>query len=95
MSLEDARDRSLDFGPVGDVAPDRHGVAATAADLAGERLEPIDPPGEERHPHAACGEIAAKLSSDAARGAGDDPDRAAPVSQSGHRTPSAPGAARG
>src|SRR5437764_1091437 len=71
-ALEDARHRPLDARPLGDVARDGYRLSASAPDLVGQRREAVRPPREERHAHAAGGEVARELRPEAARGAGHD-----------------------
>src|SRR5207302_11383159 len=83
-ALEDGGDGALDARPLGDVASERMGLAPGAPDLARERLEAVGPAGEECDAHAARREVAGELGSDAARGAGDDPDGVAILWETRH-----------
>jgi hypothetical protein len=69
-------DRADEFGAcgrVGQVADlDVHAGAVAPAQLLGERLQAVAPPGDQRDAVAAGGEHAGQLGADARRGAGDD-----------------------
>ena len=71
MSLEDAGGDGLDGAAVGDVA--RLGLAA---ELLGERLEPVGPAGEQDAEVAPRCEQAGDLDADPRRGPRDDRDPA-------------------